>query len=198
MVQAGTPPHVDDGRAVRRIAGDDHGAGAAVHDRPAGLPDAVRDAGDDAARCGGVPAGGAGGTLRDPVARGAIFPRLEAENKTAPRWERTGRRSQALGLSHSPHRLRLRASLVPTRRAVLISGKATLGGGLGPLLHFAVVRRPSQNAPLAHRFNPLLKQRPCLSRLRPPPFHPQGRRVLSLIALSQGLADTRIRRALTH
>src|SRR5262249_37414872 len=114
-----------------------------------------------------------------------------AENKTAPRWERTRRRSQALGLSHSPHRLRLRASLVPTRRAVLISGKATLGGGLGPLLHFAVVRRPSQDAPLAQPFNPLLKQRPCLSRLRPPPLHPQGRRGRGEAALGQGLADTR-------
>src|SRR5262245_23277792 len=69
---------------------------------------------------------------------------FRSENKTAPRRERTRRRSQALGLSNSPHRLRLRASLVPTRRVVLISGKATLGGGLGPLLHFAVVRRPSQ------------------------------------------------------
>src|SRR5271166_3869044 len=32
----------------------------------------------------------------------------------------------------------------------------TLGGSLGPLLHFAVARHSSQNAPLAHLFN-LLK-----------------------------------------
>jgi hypothetical protein len=39
------------------------------------------------------------------------------------------------------------------RGAVLCSGMVKLGGGLGPVLHFAGVRHPSQNAPLAHRFN---------------------------------------------
>ncbi len=38
------------------------------------------------------------------------------------------------------------------RCAVLFSGMATLGGGLGSL-HFAVVRHSSQNAPLTHLFN---------------------------------------------
>src|SRR5271157_4745193 len=40
--------------------------------------------------------------------------------------------------------------LVPTRYAVLFSGMATLGGRLGPLLHFAVVQHSSQNPPLTH------------------------------------------------
>jgi len=39
------------------------------------------------------------------------------------------------------------------RCAVLFSGMATLGGGLGSLLHFAVVRHSSQNAPFTHLFN---------------------------------------------
>src|SRR5262245_8032047 len=38
----------------------------------------------------------------------------------------------------------------------------------------AAVEHSPQNTPLAHLFNLLLKQTPCLSRLRPPPLHPQG------------------------
>ena len=36
---------------------------------------------------------------------------------------------------------------------VLFFGMVTLGGSLGPILHFAVARHSSQNAPLAHLFN---------------------------------------------
>jgi hypothetical protein len=39
------------------------------------------------------------------------------------------------------------------RRAVLRSGMAKHCGTSVPLLHFVTVRRPSQNAPLAHLFN---------------------------------------------
>ena len=56
----------------------------------------------------------------------------------------TSRRPQQLA-----HRLGLLSLLVPTRCAVLFSGMATLGGGLGPLLHFAVVQHSSQKRPLA-------------------------------------------------
>jgi hypothetical protein len=42
----------------------------------------------------------------------------------------------------------------------------------------AAVEHSPQNTPLAHLFNLLLKQTPCLSRLRPPPLYPQGRRGL--------------------
>ena len=45
------------------------------------LPDAVGDAGDDAARRRGVPAGGAGGALRDAVAGGGISARFETNDE---------------------------------------------------------------------------------------------------------------------
>jgi hypothetical protein len=43
--------------------------------------------------------------------------------------------------------------LVPTRRAVLSSDLAVLGGGLGLLLHSAAGRHPARLAPLTHLFN---------------------------------------------
>jgi hypothetical protein len=63
------------------------------------------------------------------------------------------------------------------RRATLAHGG--VGGGLRPVFHLGVARQSSQNAPFVHLFNLLLKQTPCLSRLRPPRLHPQGRRRLS-------------------
>jgi hypothetical protein len=72
----------------------------------------------------------------------------------------------------------VRSLLVPYRRAVLFSGTGASGSSLGPRLHFAVVRHILQSTPFAHLFNLLLKQTPCLSRLRPPALYPQGRRGL--------------------
>jgi hypothetical protein len=67
-----------------------------------------------------------------------------AENKTASRWERPRSRSRAVGLSDRPHRLGLRALLVPRHCAVLCSGLNPHGGGLGL---FSSPSRPSSAVP---------------------------------------------------
>ena len=63
-------PGVDERGGVPGVARVDPGAGAAVSDRGAGVPDARGDAGDDAARRRGLPGRCAGGTLWDEVAGG--------------------------------------------------------------------------------------------------------------------------------
>ncbi len=46
---------------------------------------------------------------------------------------------------------------------MLFFGMVTLGGSPDPILHFAVARHSSQNAPLAHLFN-LHKSKSCARR----------------------------------
>jgi hypothetical protein len=68
-------------------------------------------------------------------------------------------------------------SLVPTRGAVLSSGLLTWGARSAPS---STLKRPAPpRAPHSPIYsNYILNQKACLSRLRPPRLHPQGRRSL--------------------
>jgi hypothetical protein len=116
------------------------------------------------------------------VVQGTCTPKLS--NMLGTRLNRSAVGKTAIALpSRWPQRLApstrtsLPACPEALRRALLRLESAW--GRARPLFFpVAAVEHSPQNTPLAHLFNLLLKQTPCLSRLRPPPLHPQGRRGL--------------------
>ena len=85
-------------------------------------------------------------------------------------------RPQAVGLGRTPHWLGLRSLLGPTRRAVLSSGTVTSGAYSAPSFTSGRPALHPERPPRPSIQITSYKQTACLSRLRPPRLHPQGRR----------------------